>query len=111
MRLEVEVADTEAARRRGLMHRRELDRNAGMVFLFDEPTRSGFWMKDTLIPLSAAFWDESGRIVAILDMAPCRADPCRMYSPPGDYVGAVEANRGFFAEHGVRVGDRVELDR
>ena len=82
-----------------------------MAFLFDRPTSSSFWMKDTLIPLSIAFWDRSRRIVAILDMAPCRRSPCPLYSPGTSYIGAVEVNRGFFRQHGVRVGDRVELER
>ncbi|HXF36437.1 MAG TPA: DUF192 domain-containing protein, partial [Actinomycetota bacterium] len=107
--LRVEVADAPAERARGLMGRERLPADAGMVFLFPRPTRAGFWMKDTLIPLSIAFWDEGGRIVAILDMEPCRRDPCPLYRPEAAYVGAVEANRGFFQRHGVEVGDEVEL--
>jgi uncharacterized protein len=107
----VEIADTPYARGRGLMERRHLAPNAGMVFLFDEPTTNRFWMKNTLIPLSIAFWDEAGRIVALLDMAPCRKAPCRLYSAGTSYIGAVEVNRGFFETHGVKLGDRVELQR
>jgi uncharacterized membrane protein (UPF0127 family) len=66
-------------------------------------------MKDTPIPLSIAFWDRRDRIVALLDMEPCRADPCPTYDAGVPYVGAVEANQGFFANHGVTTGDRVEL--
>ena len=109
--LEVEIADDERERARGLMGRTELAEDAGMVFLFDEPNRGGFWMKDTLIPLSIAYWDEEGRIVSIIDMEPCPEDPCPLYDPGRAYVGAVEANVGWFREHGVEVGDRVELER
>ena len=108
-RLFVEIARTEAERAEGLMGRRSLKANQGMVFLFSEPTEAGFWMKDTLIPLSIAFWDSSDRIVAILDMEPCGADPCPAYEPGIPYVGAVEASRGYFDRHGVEVGDAVEL--
>ena len=66
-------------------------------------------MKDTLIPLSIAFWDEDGRIVGIQDMEPCTADPCPTYGSPEPYVGALEVNQGFFDEHGVVIGDRIEL--
>jgi hypothetical protein len=66
-------------------------------------------MKDTLIPLSIAFWAEDRRIVAILDMQPCREEPCEIYRPGVTYVGAVEANVGYFEEHDVEVGDPVEL--
>ncbi|HXF56441.1 MAG TPA: DUF192 domain-containing protein [Actinomycetota bacterium] len=109
--LRVEVAETPQARRRGLMGRPSLPEDAGMVFLFDRPTQGAFWMKDTLIPLSIAFWGQDGRIVAMLDMEPCRADPCLRYAPGVPYVGAVEVNLGFFERHGVEVGDRVELER
>ena len=68
-------------------------------------------MKNTLIPLSIAFWDRNGVIAAIMDMQPCRAEPCPRYRPGIMYVGAVEVNQGFFEDHGVEVGDRVELER
>ena len=109
--LHVEIAETEAARQRGLMGRTSLARDAGMAFLFDSPVQVAFYMKDTLIPLSITFWDHSLRILAILDMAPCRTDPCPDYFAGRPFVGAVEANQGFFAEHGIEVGDGVELER
>jgi len=80
-----------------------------MVFVFDGPAGGGFWMKNTLIPLSIAFWDQSGLILKIMDMTPCWADPCPVYYPGVVYVGAVETNRGWFAAHAVRPGDRVAL--
>jgi uncharacterized membrane protein (UPF0127 family) len=111
VRVQVEIAETAEAKARGLMGRTTLREDAGMVFLEDEPAVSGFWMKDTLIPLSIAFWDKSGRIFRILDMEPCPDDQCPQYDPEGAWVGAVEVNQGFFQEHGVEVGDRVELER
>ena len=109
--LQVRIAETDESRRIGLMGVRHLDSDAGMAFLFDEPVRSGFWMKNTVIPLSIAFWDGQGRIVAIREMTPCHETPCPIYSPGADYVGAIEANRGFFAAHDVQVGDRIQLIR
>jgi uncharacterized membrane protein (UPF0127 family) len=109
--INAEVADTPQERTVGLMNREELDDDAGMVFLVPEPTEASFWMKDTLIPLSVAFWDRGGRIFRILDMAPCRRDPCPSYEPGRAWLGAVEVNLGFFEEQGVRVGDRVRLER
>jgi uncharacterized membrane protein (UPF0127 family) len=91
------------------MGRDSLPADHGMAFIWHSPVEEPFWMKDTTIPLSIAFWDTRDRVVAILDMAPCRADPCPTYDAGVPYVGAVEANRGFFADHGVRVGDRVTL--
>jgi uncharacterized protein len=108
VQLHVELAITEAEQQEGLMNRTSLAPSSGMAFLFGTPTTVGFWMKDTLIPLSIAFWDAQGRIVAIDEMTPCTQDPCATYGPDTPYRGAVEANTGFFADHGVSVGDTVE---
>jgi uncharacterized membrane protein (UPF0127 family) len=59
--------------------------------------------------LSIAFWDERNRVMAILDMLPCNNDPCPTYGPDRPYLGAVEANLGYFRDHGIGVGDHVEL--
>jgi uncharacterized protein len=107
--LTVEIADSPEEQQVGLMNRKELGANAGMVFVHNTPVESNFWMKNTLIPLSLAVWGEGGKIAAILDMEPCEADPCQIYTPGVPWVGAVEVNQGFFAEHGVKVGDQVRL--
>jgi uncharacterized membrane protein (UPF0127 family) len=109
--MHVQVADTGEARSRGLQGVTELGADEGMAFLFDEPVRTSFWMKDTPLPLSIAFWREDGKIVAIRDMEPCQDDPCPTYRPHDDYVGALEANRGYFDRHGVEVGDHVAIVR
>lgn len=111
VQVQVEIAETLEAKVRGLMGRTSLAQGAGMVFLESEPTTTGFWMKDTLIPLSVAFWDEERRIFRILDMEPCPEEPCPTYEPKGAWVGALEVNQGFFDSQGVEVGDRVELRR
>jgi uncharacterized membrane protein (UPF0127 family) len=80
-----------------------------MVFRYSEDTRRWFWMKGTLIPLSIAFVDARERIVRILDMVPCRADPCPRYEPEVAYRSALEVNRGAFERWGVSVGDRVTI--
>jgi uncharacterized protein len=105
----LEVADTAAEREHGLMGRRELPGDSGMVFVFPEDTTASFWMKDTLIPLSIAFYDEEGRILRILDMEPCRTDPCPLYDPDVAFRGALEVNQGAFARWNVSEGDRVRL--
>lgn len=111
MRLDVELAETPEERQQGLMHRQSLAERSGMLFLFQEPTSGGFWMKDTLIPLSIAFLDADGRILRILDMEPCRADPCPVYVPGVAYRAALEVNQGAFERAGVKVGDRVTVQR
>ena len=103
----VEVAEDEAERAYGLMGRTTLRKRHGMVFSYHEPTQESYWMKNTQIPLSIAFWDEAHRIVAILDMDPCDADPCPLYNPGVSYVGALEVNQGELVD--VRVGDRITV--
>ncbi len=107
--VDVEVADTSAEREAGLMNRESLAQNAGMLFEFDDDHRGGFWMKDTLIPLSIAFADSEGKILRILDMEPCTADPCRVYDSGVAYRRALEVNRGAFERWGVSEGDRLTL--
>jgi uncharacterized membrane protein (UPF0127 family) len=106
----VEVADEETERMRGLMGRTELDAEAGMVFVFPEAVRGAFWMKDTLIPLSIAFYAADGRILRILDMEPCRQDPCPLYDPDVAYRGALEVNQGSFDRWDVEEGDRIRVE-
>ncbi len=96
-------------RARGLMGVEHLPPDVGMVFVWPEPVRAQLWMKDTPLPLSVAWWDEGGRIVAIAELEPCRADPCPSYPAPAPIVGAVETHAGWFSANGVEVGDRVQL--
>jgi uncharacterized membrane protein (UPF0127 family) len=110
VRLDVEIADTDERREFGLMFREALPADSGMVFVYQTDETGGFWMKDTLIPLSIAFYDSNGRILRILDMEPCRADPCPVYDPGVAYRGALEVNRGAFRRWGVEAGDRVVLE-
>lgn len=103
--LRVEVPQTREAMLRGLMGRTALDDDTGMLFLFGS-LRSGFWMKDTLIPLSVAFIAQDGTIVDIQDMAPQSLDIHNTNKP---YYYGLEVNRGWFARKGVKAGDRVRF--
>jgi uncharacterized protein len=109
--VKIEIAETAAQLQRGLMGRRSLAPKSGMAFLFAKDTRGRFWMKNTLIPLSIAFWGRRGRILRILDMAPCRADPCKVYDPHVAFRGALEVNHGAFARWGVHRGAVVTIRR
>jgi uncharacterized membrane protein (UPF0127 family) len=111
VRVQVEIAETPAQLQQGLSGRRTLAPNSGMAFLWKSDVRGQFWMKDTSIPLSIAFWGKSGRILRILDMAPCRRDPCKVYDPKVAFRGALEVNRGAFARWGVHPGARVTVRR
>ena len=112
--LTVEIAESREQQTLGLMERRTLAQDAGMLFVYPDtqPASAGFWMHRTRIPLDIAFVDDSGVIRSIRAMEPCAAelaDGCPTYEPGTPYRAALEANRGFFAQHGIRVGDRVLL--
>lgn len=102
--IRAELADTFASRMQGLMHRERLGPNAGMLFVFDEPGIQCMWMKNTLIPLSVAFLDDSGGIINIADMRP-QTEDTHCAARPARY--ALEMNRGWFAERGIKPGGRL----
>jgi uncharacterized protein len=104
-KLTAEIAATPEQRQTGLMYRFSLKPDHGMIFVFEQPEPQAFWMKDTYVPLSIAFIGSDGRIVNIEDMAP--RDESRHWSAgPAQY--ALEMRKGWFAEHGIGPGDRVE---
>ncbi|HVE92259.1 MAG TPA: DUF192 domain-containing protein [Actinomycetota bacterium] len=112
-RVTAEVACNTAQRSKGLMSRTSLPESQGMLFLLERPGTGGFWMKNTLIPLSIAYMRRSGRdfeIVSILDMEPCRADPCKSYPPDVEYDSALEMNSGWFRGASVAVGAKVRAE-
>jgi hypothetical protein len=102
----VETAATESSRSLGLMYRKKpLPENHGMLFVF---TASGFhsmWMRNTYIPLSVAFLDESGAILNIADMAPLTTNS---HTAAGFAKYALEMNQGWFAVRGLRAGAKIE---
>ena len=104
-KITAEVASTPQDRATGLMNRFSLQPDHGMLFVFERPEPLSFWMKNTFIPLSIAFLDADGRILNIDDMAP-QTETSHWSKGPGLY--ALEMRKGWFAERGVKAGDRVE---
>lgn len=107
--LRPEVAKTSAQRSLGLMNRRQAPKD-GMLFVFPEPTRGGFWMKNTLVPLTIVFFDSAGKRVRKLSMTPCREDPCRIYDPGRTYRFALEL-RASDTRPALRLGPTAVLVR
>lgn len=103
--LRVELAASDLARARGLMARTELPADAGMLLRFERPGRHCLWMKNTPLPLSAAFIDDAGRIVDLIDLEPLSTE-IRCSQAPARY--ALEVNQGWFAEQAIGPGARVE---
>jgi len=102
--INAEVASTPAAREQGLMFRKAMSPNAGMLFVFDEKAGHCFWMKNTDLPLSIAFLADDGTIVNIEDMAPQTEDN---HCPKAAIRYALEMNKGWFAQKGIRAGAKI----
>lgn len=102
----IEIADTPEEQERGLMNRQTMPADQGMLFDFATETQTSFWMKDTLIPLSIAWFTHDGVIVDIQDM---EAQSETLHTPRAPYWYALEVNKGFFAAHGIQTGDTVTL--
>jgi uncharacterized membrane protein (UPF0127 family) len=100
-----EVAATPDQRSTGLMYRFSLKPDHGMIFVFENAEPQGFWMKNTYIPLSIAFIGNDGRILNVADMAP-KDESTHWSNGPAQY--ALEMRKGWFAEHGIGAGDKVE---
>lgn len=103
------VADDAERRARGLMQVTDLGAASAMAFVYPSPHTGTFWMKDTLLPLSIAFYSPTGEHITDFDMAPCSADPCPQYPTPADFLVAVEVPQGDLAALGLVAGSRFEL--
>jgi uncharacterized membrane protein (UPF0127 family) len=103
--LTAEVANTDATRSTGLMHRRMLPANRGMLFVFPEVGIHAMWMMNTHIPLSVAFIDSEGTIINIADMQP-HTQNAHPASRPARY--ALEMNQSWFRTRGIKPGDKVQ---
>lgn len=112
VKFKVEIAQTAEEKRRGLMFRENLAQDAGMIFVYDQPQISNFWMRSTLIPLDMIAIDEDENIVNIVKNAqPCEEGSfCKLYptNVPAKYV--LEINGGLSDQFGFAVGDEVDLD-
>jgi uncharacterized membrane protein (UPF0127 family) len=103
-RIDSQVAHTTEQRSTGLMYRQEMPQHEGMLFVFEQPTVQCFWMKNTLLPLTAAFVADDGTIVNLADMKPqttdshCSAKPVRF---------VLEMNQGWFAKKGLKAGNKL----
>jgi uncharacterized membrane protein (UPF0127 family) len=102
--VDAQVAQTPEQRATGLMFRREMAQPEGMLFVFEQASVQCFWMKNTLLPLSAAFVADDGTIVNLADMKPQTADS-HCSSKPVRFV--LEMNQGWFAKKGIKPGFRL----
>lgn len=104
-KLTAEVANTDSTRSTGLMHRRMLPENRGMLFIFPDLALHSMWMMNTYLPLSVAFLDSQGVIINIADMQP-HTQTTHGAARQARY--ALEMNQGWFRKRGIKPGDKVE---
>jgi len=104
----VEVVRTPEERAQGLMGRKHLGEDEGMLFIFEKEDYHSFWMKNTLIPLSIAFVDREGKILRIADMEPLTLES---HPPPRPILYALEMKKGWFSTNGVQVGDMLKFSK
>lgn len=109
--IQVEIANTQALRERGLMHRTQLENNQGMLFMHRDQAIRRIWMKNTLIALDVLFLSSDGKIVSMLrNLQPCKQDPCQIYSSAIKAQYMLEVNAGFIDKHQIILDQKVAID-
>jgi len=103
--IDAQIANTPQQRQVGLMFRKDMPTHEGMLFIFEEPQKLCFWMKNTLLPLTAAFVDDDGAIVNLVDMQPQSTDS-HCSEKPVRYV--LEMNQGWFAKKKIGKGYKLK---
>lgn len=108
---EVELAKTQQERDRGLMYRKELGKDKGMLFIFDQEGIYPFWMKNTLIPLDI-IWIDSNKMVVFIseNVQPCKSLICPSVTPSSKAKYVLEINAGLCNEIGLKVGDVLDVN-
>jgi uncharacterized membrane protein (UPF0127 family) len=104
----VEITDNDHDRQRGLMYRKSMADDHGMIFVFDQKEDHSFWMKNTCIPLDMLYIDDDGLIVGIEENTPTLSESTFSVGCESKYV--LEMNAGWTRKHGVKAGQRVKLD-
>jgi len=102
--IDTQVAATPEQRSTGLMFRRDMPQSEGMLFVFEQASQQCFWMKNTLLPLTAAFVADDGTIVNMADMKPQTTD-AHCSAQPVRYV--LEMNKGWFVKKGIKAGSKL----
>lgn len=111
IQINAEIADDNEERGKGLMFRKMLDENSGMLFVFEDEDYQTFWMKGTLIPLDIIFIGKDFKIADIKNASPCKEDPCMLYksSKPAKFV--LEVNGNFTMKNKIRIGNKILINK
>lgn len=108
LKIKVEIAETEAQRKQGLMYRKSLASKKGMLFVFEHMRVQKLWMKNTLIALDVVFLSDKKEVVSTLyDLKPCQQNLCEIYKSAGKAKYMLEVNAGLIKRAGVNVGQKI----
>jgi len=111
-RFDVEIADTEPTRERGLMFRDSMPADHGMLFLFDDLAVRTFWMKNCHMPLDILYFDQNYKFVSAQERVPaCHSEPCPVYPSEGAAKYVLELNAGMADKLGIKPGDTLKVSR
>lgn len=106
----VDVADTDASRETGLMYKKFMPENQGMLFVFDKEDQYAFWMRNTFIPLDIIWVDKNYKVVDIKEnFQPCTIQECIPYIPEVNALYVIEVNAGWAKNNNLKIGDSVKL--
>ncbi|MBN2422422.1 DUF192 domain-containing protein [Candidatus Woesearchaeota archaeon] len=106
--IDAEVKDSPEEREQGLMYRKTLEENKGMLFVFEEPDEYGFWMKNMNFPIDIIWLNEDKRIIHIeKDLAPCKSESCEVYYPDNDSLYVIEVVANFTEKNHINKGDLI----
>lgn len=106
----LEIADTESKRAQGLMYRDNLKKDFGMIFIFEQPQRVNFWMKNVKIPLDIIFI-RNDKVINIYNSAnPCQSDYCEIYPSENIIDYTIELNSGFCDANNIKIGEKIKLN-
>ncbi len=106
---QVEIADNQAERQKGLMDRSSLNDDEGMFFIFENEGIYPFWMKNTFIPLDIIWINKDKEIIHIESVQPCKIDPCPSYNPEKEALYVLEINSGLSEKYGFKEGNEITI--
>lgn len=107
--IQVDIANDPASRSKGLMFVANLPENEGMLFVFEEKQKVSFWMKNTIIPLSIGYFDESKKLLQIESMYPQKTGTLKSYPSKKAIKYALEVNVGWFEKNGISLGSTFSI--
>jgi len=110
-KINLELAITPYEQEQGLMFRKELKKDSGMLFVFNDESIKTFWMKNTLIPLDIIFIDSNNRIINIENAIPCNADPCKIYKSKSPVKYVLEINSDSSKFYNLSVNEEIVFNK